>query len=59
MNWMSGYSFAVGILYVLPAVIGFLRFHRRRWAILMLTLSLGWTVVGWIVALIWSISGRR
>ena len=44
----------VALLYLLPAIIGFCRNHRQRFAIAILNVLLGWTVLGWIVALIWS-----
>jgi hypothetical protein len=41
-----------GLLYFLPSIIG----HEKRSfaGIFLLNLLLGWTVVGWIVALIWA-----
>lgn len=41
-------------LYFLPSIIG--REKRNFAAIFMLNLLLGWTVVGWIVALIWALT---
>jgi Superinfection immunity protein len=40
------------LLYFLPSIIG----HRKRSfvGILMLNLFLGWTVIGWVVALVWA-----
>ena len=42
------------LVYFLPAIVGFYRKHHRAWAIFALNLFLGWTVVGWIVALVWA-----
>jgi hypothetical protein len=42
------------ILYFLPALIALLRSHQNFVPILLLNLFLGWTVLGWIVALVWS-----
>ena len=48
-------SYAVGVvLYFLPTIIAWVRAHYNRVAILTLNLLLGWTVVGWIVSLVWS-----
>ena len=44
----------VGILYLLPPIIAFLRGHHNRFAILALDICLGWIILGWIVALIWA-----
>jgi Superinfection immunity protein len=40
----------------LPSVIAFSRRHHNRYAILVLNALLGWTVVGWAVALVWSLT---
>ncbi len=48
-------SFSVGVvLYFLPTIIAWVRAHYNRVAILALNLLLGWTVVGWVVSLVWS-----
>ena len=50
----------VGIAaYFLPATIGLIRDHDQKWAILTLNLLLGWTGIGWIVALIWAVTKGR
>ncbi len=41
-------------LYLLPALVAYMRGHHDRLAILFLDLLLGWTVIGWVIALIWS-----
>jgi hypothetical protein len=46
---------AVGIwVYFLPSYISHKRSHPNRTAILVLNLVGGWTVVGWIVAIVWA-----
>ena len=42
------------ILYFLPTLVGFFRRHNQRWPILLFNLFLGWTFVGWVIALVWS-----
>jgi hypothetical protein len=59
LAWAEGYSLALSLLFFLPAIIAFLRGHPRRWGIVILLLTLGWTVVGWLVALIWCLSATR
>ena len=44
--------------YFLPTFIAMLRKHPKRGAVFLLNLCLGWTFLGWIVALIWSFSGE-
>jgi predicted membrane protein len=41
-------------LYMLPAIVATRRRHRNRQAITVLNALLGWTVLGWIAALIWA-----
>lgn len=43
------------VLYFLPTLIAVLRKHKNKLAVFLLNLLLGWTVLGWIVALIWSV----
>jgi len=40
------------LLYFLPAIIG--RHKRDAAGIFLVNLLLGWTVIGWIIALIWA-----
>jgi ABC-type transport system involved in cytochrome c biogenesis permease component len=42
------------LFYFVPAVVAFVRGHHNKWAIFALNLLLGWTVLGWIGALVWS-----
>lgn len=44
------------LLYFLPLLTALLRDHQKAFEIFMLTLFLGWTVIGWIAALVWSFS---
>ena len=41
-------------LYFLPSFIALVRGKRDTLAIFLLNLFLGWSVVGWIVALVWA-----
>ena len=42
-------------IYFAPAVVAIARRHERRLSVFALNLLAGWTVVGWIVALLWSL----
>jgi len=42
-------------LYFLPSLIAFIRQHKNKLAIFLLNLLLGWTVLGWVVSLVWSV----
>ena len=41
--------------YFLPTLIAFLRQHKNRLEIFLLNLLLGWTALGWVGSLIWSV----
>jgi Superinfection immunity protein len=45
------------LLYLLPTIIAVLRDHQSRMAIFALNLFFGWTMIGWFIAFIWSLTG--
>ena len=47
------------LIYMAPAIVAFARGHLSAWAILVLDLVFGWTLIGWIIALIWSLTGNK
>ncbi|MFC1648354.1 superinfection immunity protein [Nanoarchaeota archaeon] len=48
-----------GILaYFLPTIIALARNHSRKGLLFVLNLLTGWTFLGWIGCLIWSIADR-
>jgi len=47
-----GFSF---LLYFLPTIIAVGRSKRDSLSIFLLNLFLGWSVIGWIVALVWAV----
>jgi hypothetical protein len=42
------------VMYFLPSIIALARSKRDVAAILLLNLFLGWTVIGWVIALVWA-----
>ena len=42
------------VMYFLPSIIALARSKRDLLAIFLLNLFLGWSVIGWIVALVWA-----
>ena len=46
---------ALGALYMLPSGLAYARKHRNRNAVVALNVLGGWTVIGWVVALVWSV----
>ena len=46
------------VLYFLPAILAFGRSKRDAVSILVLNLFLGWTAMGWIIALVWALKAE-
>jgi hypothetical protein len=50
-------SILIGIpIFIAPTVIAFWRQHPSRLAILALNFTLGWVVLGWVLALVWALA---
>ena len=47
------------LLYFLPTVIALARGHHNGFAIFLTNLLLGWTLIGWVIALIWSVTASE
>lgn len=43
------------LMYFLPSVIALVRSKRDTFAIFILNFLLGWTFIGWIIALVWAV----
>lgn len=41
-------------IYFLPCIVATVRKHRQQLAIFMVNLLLGWTFLGWVVAMVWA-----
>lgn len=59
MDNATGGVIALIILYFLPALIAMVRKHSNTTAIVLLDLFLGWTVIVWLVCLVWAIFGAK
>jgi len=69
MDWMiaadgdSGLGLGLFVLifiaYWLPTAVAFARQHHQRNTILVVNLFLGWTFIGWVVALAMSVGQVR
>lgn len=46
-------------LYFLPTIFAFIREKSNAGAILALNLFLGWTLIGWVVSLVWALSAEN
>jgi len=42
------------VMYFLPSIIALIRSKRDTLAIFLLNFFLGWSVIGWFIALIWA-----
>lgn len=62
---MNGYQDVVGLMglavavYFLPLIIAVLRSNPYSGVVAALNLLLGWTVLGWVSALLWAILSRQ
>ena len=43
-------------LYCVPMIIAIAKGHKNKVAISVLNILVGWTFIGWIAALIWSLT---
>lgn len=48
----------IGIAYFIPALMAHAMHHRQETSIVLLNLLLGWTGIGWIAAILWSVATR-
>lgn len=62
-NWVISLPFVmlliIVVVHFIPTIIAFSRDHPSRWAIFIVNLFFGFTGLGWIIALIWSLIGVR
>jgi hypothetical protein len=47
------------VAYFIPCIIALMRSHRNAMAIFVLNLLLGWSVLGWIIALVWAMTAAK
>lgn len=48
------YLLVVTLVYFLPFITALIRGHLGKMSIFMANVFFGWTVIGWIITLIWS-----
>ena len=48
----------LAVIYFAPMIVALMRDHHQKLPISLLNLFLGWTVVGWVVALVWSVTAK-
>ncbi len=49
------YLIMVVLVYLLPSIIALCRRKENWFAILILNFFLGWTLIGWVGALVWAV----
>ena len=59
MDVINGPMIAIVLAYFVPSLIASIRGHHNEGAIFLLNLLLGWTGLGWVIALIWSATAVR
>ena len=47
------------LVYFLPTIVATVRHKRNALAILLLNLFAGWSLIGWVVAIVWAASVDR
>ncbi len=57
--YLLGAVCTVFTIYFAPSIVGFARHRPNRGAILVLNIFLGWTFVGWVIALVWAVANKR
>lgn len=50
---------AVPFIYVAPIITAGVRHHPQGLAITIVTIFLGWTFIGWVVALTWACTATK
>lgn len=48
----------VGLAYMAPTLIAAKRCHRNLGSIAVINILLGWSLLGWVIALAWSFSAN-
>lgn len=51
------FGIVVFALYFLPTIVGWK--HKNINSISMLNLFLGWTFIGWVIAIVWAVSNHK
>ena len=52
-------GFGIVLFNMLPAMTSEWRDTRCKWGVFALNLVLGWTVLGWVAALIWALTAPK
>jgi hypothetical protein len=50
---------AFNLLYLLPTIVASRYRHPKKLTIILLNVAAGWTIIGWVLALVWAMKGRQ
>lgn len=59
IDWFDVIWFGLPAVYFIPGIVAVLRRKRDWLAICVLNLLAGWTVLGWVVAMVWAVMKDR
>ena len=48
------FLFLLILIYFVPAIVAICKSKKQKTAIIILNIFLGWTFIGWVVALVWA-----
>lgn len=51
--------FIILLIYFIPSIVGFSKKKHNAGAIFVLNLFAGWSVIGWIIALVWATTNDK
>lgn len=57
-TWITTFWLSIGLVYLLPTLIAAYRHANSLWAIAVLNLLFGWTLVMWFGASLWAITDK-
>ena len=60
-NTINGmfWFFVMVFIYFIPSIVACCKKHTKENSIIVINLFLGWTFLGWVIALAWSVSESK
>jgi hypothetical protein len=44
------------VFYFIPGAVAYWRHHSRPHVVLLFNLLIGWTLIGWVITLVWAVA---
>jgi len=44
------------VIYFIPGMVAYARRHSRPHVVLLFNLLIGWTLIGWVITLVWAVA---